>query len=196
MRVLVLLIAGCLRLGVLAALIGCDLKPASAAEITLSDLDHAQIDTIVLVDRHVQENGQPPSSDRISNNWHLSVDGTSIHADFAWSMMRPDGPHPGRGSHGTFTIGKPKGVRYLGSGEAVWIFEGGKLVSLRTYREGAFKTVISFSRSSNGLTCSVHAAFAREGGVGAIEFQTAGRGQDIKVLSAKVASTSCHVHTR
>jgi hypothetical protein len=108
MRFLVLLIEDCLRLGIpiVASLVIWDLKPASAAEITLSDLDHAQIDVNVLVDRHVQLNGRP-DSDSINNNWHLSIEGTSVNEDFF--SISTDGPHagPGNHSHGSYTIGNP-----------------------------------------------------------------------------------------
>jgi hypothetical protein len=177
---------------VLIASLGFGATSAYGAGLTLKELDRVQVEITVVVDRQIQFNG-PRLSDRVSNNWRLKIDGTSLNSDFFSIVTGRNGTHANPHHAGAFAIGKPHSIRYLGSGDGLWIFEDGKLVWLRVYRQGAFKLVVTFNRGAGGLTCAVGASFPRENGIGTIEFQTEERGRDITVISAKTVASSCRV---
>jgi len=173
--------------------LGFAAAPAYGADVTLNELDGAQVEIIAVIDRKIQLNG-PPLFDRVSNNWQLKIDGASLNSVFFSTVAGPSGTHTNPHRAGRFVIGKPHSVRFLGSGDGLWIFESGKLIWLRVYREGAFKLVVTFNRGAGGLACSVHASFPRENGVGTVEFQTEETGRNIRVLSAKTVTSSCRVN--
>jgi hypothetical protein len=165
--------------------------PAVAEPLKLSDLQGAQIRATVVLDRQTIVDGKP-SSDRVANNWLLKIDGRTLHSDFFATVTGPNGTHTNPLHQNSFTIGEPTSVQFLGSGNRVWIFDKGKLVSIRSYREGAFRLVISLTRNSGAFGCTAAGAFAREHG-GSVEFSTEESGRNIRVVSSKTLQTSCQV---
>ena len=96
---------------------------------------------------------------------------------------------------GTFTLGKPREVQRSGGGHAVFLFEGGKLTMLASFRTGGFKRTITFARGAGGLECSVSAPFARETGAPIFEWTTP-NGANVRVIHIKPISSSCQVSQR
>jgi hypothetical protein len=83
----------------------------------------------------------------------------------------------------------------MGGGHALWVFENGKLIVLQTFKAGAFKATIAFSRRAEGFGCTIHSGFARETGVAAFEWNWTSPivGGDIRMKSIKPVSSSCQV---
>jgi len=168
-----------------------NVESAPAADITLQDLDQFQIDVTDVTDRQVQLKG-PPFSQRVTGNWQITVLGTSVATDFYSVVSGPHGTHANPHHRGQFVIGEPKPVNSFGGGEGGWSFQAGTLTWVRTFGQGAYRLIVSFDRSAEGLKCNATASLARENGTGAIRFKTE-QGTDIKVLSTKTVSTNCSV---
>jgi hypothetical protein len=93
---------------------------------------------------------------------------------------------------GTFAVGKPREVSRSGGGHAIFVFEGGRLTLLSTFRAGGFKRAITFTRGAGGLRCSVSAPFARESGAPTFNWTTRS-GFDVRTVNLKSISSSCQV---
>jgi hypothetical protein len=185
--------AGCIAS---APLLGTILAPpAWAAGVTLADLEGALVETSVVYDRTGRW-GDRVVSGSLRDDRKITIGpGGSLQNTVVHTMSGPGGTSV-RQESGSFTISKPKQVQNLGGGDAVWIFENGTLTLLRTYRSGAYKTEIVFTRGTTGIACKVRAPFARENGTGSVEMTSAVNGQSWQVISAKQISSSCRVTKR
>jgi hypothetical protein len=107
----------------------------------------------------------------------------------------PKGIRKGKSPHFSFTLEQPQEMKkkFMGEGHAVWFFENGTLINLRTYKGGAFRREIAFVRTADGYSCTIQEAYARETGVAGIELKSAVDGATIMVVSAKQVSSNCVV---
>ena len=83
-----------------------------------------------------------------------------------------------------------------GAGHGVWIFEGGQLINLRTYKSGALKRTITFSRGVEGVRCAIEHLWVLEAGKRSIEVTSAVDGLPLTILSFKQTSGSCKISKR
>jgi hypothetical protein len=171
--------------------------PACAAGVTLADLEGAVIETSVVYDRTVRLRDQGVIPSRLQHDRKITIGpGGNLHNTLVHTISTPRGPVV-RQESGSVTIGKAKQIQTLGGGgDAVWIFENGTLTLLRTYRSGAYKMEIVFTRSATGISCKARAPWARENGTGSIEMASAGDGKNFEVISARQISSSCRVTKR
>lgn len=107
----------------------------------------------------------------------------------------PRGVRKGKSPSFSFTLEQPRELQkqFLGIGNAVWFFENGTLINLRTYKGGAFKREFAFARAAGGFTCTVTDTYAREDGVRSIEMRSAADGAPVTVISSKQISSRCQV---
>jgi hypothetical protein len=161
--------------------------PAAAA-ITLEELQGAQIEATIVYDQVLDFQGRT-SSRQIRNDWQISIgQGGSLRTSMVPTQVNPS-TRTFPTMSGSFTLGTSRSVTSLGGGEGLWTFEGGQLIFLRTYREGAYRLIITLG---SGSTCSIHGNFGRENGVGAIEYESQ-VGGSMKIRSSKQISSSCRV---
>jgi hypothetical protein len=160
--------------------------------VTLADLQGATIRNRVIYQQEgLRADGQPflnqatfdntvtiNSENSLTNATAITVEGRVVNS-----------------FSGTFALGKPKEVRRSGGGHAVFVFEGGKLTLLSTFKAGGFKRTITFARAAGGLRCSVSAPFARESGAPIFDWTT-GSGSRVRTTSIKPMSSSCEVSQR
>jgi hypothetical protein len=92
-----------------------------------------------------------------------------------------------------FLLGKSRSLYGVGGGEGVVQFEDGVLSFLRTFKRGALKRTIAFSRSPNGLCCTAEETFAREEGVGDLAMNSAIDGTPVTIISYKQISSTRRV---
>jgi hypothetical protein len=170
---------------------------ARAGSVTLADLEGAVIETSLVYDRTVRLQDQGVIPSRLQHDRKITIGpGANLHNTLVHTISTPRGSVV-RQESGSLTIGKAKQIQTLGGGgDAVWIFENGTLTLLRTYRTGAYKMEIVFTRSATGISCKVRAPWARENGTGSIEMSSAGNGQNFEVISARQISSSCRVTQR
>jgi hypothetical protein len=105
----------------------------------------------------------------------------------------PSGRHVGPTRTGPFLLKKTRPLPTQGGGEGVHLFKDGVLTFIRTYKEGAFKRTIAFSRTPDGPSCTAEEGFAREDGVGDIAMNSSIDGRPIVLLSYKPISSTCRV---
>jgi hypothetical protein len=105
----------------------------------------------------------------------------------------PSGRHVGPTRMGPFLLEKTRPLPTLGGGEGVHLFKDGVLTFIRTYKAGAFKRIIAFSRTPDGLSCTIEENYAREDGVGEIAMNSAIDGGPVVLLSYKQISSTCHI---
>jgi hypothetical protein len=179
-----------------ATVLGAGLAPPVwAAGVTLADLEGAVIETSVVYDRTIRLQDQGVIASRLQHDRTITIGpGGSLHSTLVHNISTPRGPVV-RQESGSATINKPKQIQSLGRGD-VWIFENGTLTLLRTYRSGAYKMEIVFTRGPTGISCKARAPWARENGTGSIEMASAGDGQNFEVISARQISSSCRVTKR
>jgi hypothetical protein len=181
-----------------ATLLGAGLAPPVwAAGVTLADLEGAVIETSVVYDRTIRLQDQGVIPSRLQHDRAITIGpGGNLHSTLVHNISTPRGP-VFRQESGSATISKPKQIQSLGGGgDAIWIFENGTLTLLRTYRFGAYKMEIVFTRGPTGISCKARAPWARENGTGSIEMASAGNGQNFEVISARQISSSCRVTKR
>jgi hypothetical protein len=182
---------GYLRQAIIATVFIVPAAAIAASDITLQDLDRSQIEVTVVTDRQVQVKGRS-FSQRVTGNWQITLQGTSVATDFYSVVSGPRGTHTNPHHRGRFVIGESHAVGAFGGGEGAWTFQEGVLTFVRTFGQGASRVIVSFERGSEGLKCTATASLARENGTGPIQFKTE-QGDDIKVLSNKTVSTNCSV---
>jgi hypothetical protein len=99
----------------------------------------------------------------------------------------------GKTSHASFTLGEVRDVSAAGGGTAVWSFADGTLTSTRTFKEGAARLTVTFTRSGQGFSCTLTERFARENGTGPLRMTSAVDGAPIVMVSSKQTSSRCTV---
>jgi hypothetical protein len=167
--------------------------PAWGQPVTFADLQGATIEASVVHHQVRRRDGQVVSGET-RQTWRTVIGpGDTIHSTSSNTAYGPRGSRSSAPRSGSFTLGKPRPVSDLGGGHAVWAFTNGTLNYLRTYRAaGGYKRTFSFTRSGAGLTCTIRTAFAREDGVGNIDFESPMGGR-VEILSSKQVSSSCRV---
>lgn len=78
----------------------------------------------------------------------------------------------------------------------MWIFQNSQLIQLRTFKAGAYRATISFSRGADALRCTLRAAHAREVGMADWNWVSPISGADIQMKSIKPISSDCQVAKR
>jgi hypothetical protein len=91
---------------------------------------------------------------------------------------------------------QPREVPSVGGGHVLWIFQDGKLINLRTFKAGAFRGTIAFSRGAEGLRCTLRAAYAHEAGIADWNWISPISGTDIRMKSIRPISSDCQVAKR
>jgi hypothetical protein len=172
-------------------------EPARAQQpVSFADLQGAVIQTRVLFQQDGLSNGRPfqNQAERVSTITITSTN-TLTNSVFA-TAHTPRGPRTSPTRSGSFTLGQPREIPSVGGGHILWIFEDGKLISLRTFRAGGFRSTISFSRGPEGLRCAISAAYAREAGIADWNWISPITGTDIQMKSVKPISSDCEVVKR
>jgi hypothetical protein len=158
---------------------------AQSEPVSLQDLIGRIVSAEVQFASEIRREGRLlPRSEKLTTTVHVKSDSqvelktkrTGTNARGAQLDVRDFG--------GVFNIGEPGPRGGL-------IFESGKLILIRLFDEGAYRSVISFNWSNGELACSIEANYARgAAGKGKIIITTT-RGK-AELVSARVTSTDCH----
>jgi hypothetical protein len=160
--------------------------------VTLAELQGVAIhDRVIYQEQGLRADGRPFSNQMTFDNV-VTINSESSLTNATTITV---GGRVANSFSGTFTVGDPKEVRRSGGGHAVFIFEGGKLTLLSTFKAGGFKRTITFTRAAAGLRCGVSAPFARESGAPTFNLTTGG-GVDVRMTDIKPISSSCEVSQR
>ena len=167
--------------------------PAWSQAVTLADLQGATIEASVTYHQVRRREGQVQSGET-RQTWRTSIGpGDVVHSTSTNMAEGPRGTRTSAPRSTSLPLGKSREVRGLGGGQAVWVFTNGTLTYLRTYRAaGGYKRTFTFTRSGGGLACTIRTAFAREDGVGNIDFESPFGGR-LEILSSKQVSSNCRV---
>jgi hypothetical protein len=183
-------------------LLGCSvcvgLSGAASTQgaVSFADLQGAVIQTRVLFQREGLSNGRPFQNQGEVVNTITITSANSLTTSAVSTADTPRGTRTSPTRSGSFTLGQPREIQAAGGGHALWIFEDGQLINLRTFRAGAYKGTISFSRGADGLRCTIRAAYAREAGIADWNWISPITGTDIQMKSIKPISSSCQVSKR
>jgi hypothetical protein len=181
------------RIGLLLAT-GAISTPGWSQPVTFAELQGTTIEAIVVY-QQVRRRGGEAFSGQSRQTWRTVIGpGDAIQSTSSTTASGPRGTGTSAPRTGSFVLGKPRAVSDLGGGDAVWVFTNGTLNYLRTYRgAGGYKRTFTFARTGAGLTCRVRTAFAREDGVGRIDFEAPVGNGRVEILSSKQISSSCRV---
>jgi hypothetical protein len=130
--------------------------------VKFAELAGSVIEARVVRDQIIRQEGRTFPT-RLQNDIELVIgpdDG--IQQTITPTSDTPRDRRFGRTRTVVFTLEKPTSLRGLGGGDGVYIFEDAVLTFLRTFKEGAFKRAIAFSRSSGGpILCRQRSLCAR-----------------------------------
>jgi hypothetical protein len=161
--------------------------------VKFAELAGSVIEARVVRDQIIRREGRTFPT-RLQNDIELVIGPDDrIQQTITPTSDTPRGRRVGRTRTGVFTLEKPHSLRGLGGGDGVYIFEDAVLTFLRTYKEGAFKRTIAFSRSSGGLSCAADEAFVREEGVGDLTLNSGIDDVPVILVSYKQLSSTCRV---
>lgn len=174
-------------LGFLLASLAMQTAPAFA--ITLEELQGVTIQSRVNYDMRIRR-AEGTFDTQMNMVWKFKIDPEGrVNGEMTRTVTTPRGPRsqttPMRGR-----IDKP-GSPALG-GEGIWLIEGDKLVLLRAFEAGGFKSEIEFSGKPPDLKCTIRAPFVREEGK-QIRTSTSVVGGPVTVLSAVQRSSDCRL---
>jgi hypothetical protein len=181
----------------LLCLLGCA-SAAIAQPIALEDLAGSVIETRVVIDRMVRKSGETFASqlqldDKVTMHTAETLQLTSV------ATSRSKG-NVNRGAASTSpirTIGQTQSANMgRGEGHGVWIYEEGRLVQLRTYKSGALKRTITFTRKPDGIGCAVEHRWVLEEGKRTIEVTSGVDGLPLTILSFKQTSSTCRLNKK
>jgi len=164
-------------------------KPA-LQEITLADLEGLVIDATVVMLRDVETNVSK-GQQRATHVWQFrfSAGGEVQYSQSITIVKLAKNESDTRGHRAKSVIGKPHEFR---DGQAVLVFEDGKLSLLRTQAEGGGLVEISLLRASSGIGCKFTQAMARENGTGSLATTSTNFGVKwVKFLNSREVSNSC-----
>jgi len=164
--------------------------------VSFADLQGAVIHTRVLLQQEGLSNGQPFKNQAETVGTITIVSGNALTTTVITTAYNPQGIRTSPPRTGSFTLGQPREVPSSGGGHVLWIFEDGTLIHLRTFKAGAYKGSISFSRGAEGLRCSFRAAFAHEAGIPDWNWISPVTGTDVRMKSIKAISSDCQVTKR
>ena len=164
--------------------------------VSFADLQGAVIHTRVLFQQEGLSNGQPfqNQAEAVST---ITIDSTNTLTNTVVSTAyNPRGIRTSPPRTGSFTLGQPREVSSAGGGNAMWSFQDGKLINIRSFKAGAYRGTISFSRGAEGLRCTLHAAYAREAGIADWNWISPISGTDIRMKSIRPISSDCQAAKR
>ena len=171
--------------------------PALGQTLTAADLAGAVVDARVTIDQQVQRDGRQFPVQLTQRIRIVFLADNKIDWSITPTSQTPRGVRHGATRKGSTTFGKPRDSRFLGGGQAVWLFEDGALTSLRTYGgAGGYKRTIAFARQGQSITCNIKETFVREEGVGRVALRSGIDSAPVTVISAKQVSSSCRVTGR
>jgi hypothetical protein len=76
----------------------------------------------------------------------------------------------------------------------VWLLDGDQLVNLNVREVGGYKTVITFERAGEKLSCKVTSSYVPEVGAGPGKTTSAARGGKVEMLTQRQTSSDCKVN--
>jgi len=163
-------------------------KPSQT--VTFADLAGAKIRTKLVTDMMVRRQGrQFPASQEVERQIYMELDGRITFS----TRVTAHSPRGTRATPVRATTVKLDQPWFTENGEAVWQFKDGDLTFVRSYEGGALRTIISFKRDGQNLTCAVGSVFARERGKNSIVLNSPIDGVQVAILSSKQVSSACNV---
>ena len=165
--------------------------------VTFSELEGAVVDVQVISQRFVRrEEREFPV--RFQNDLKIIIGpGDKIDGTITPTSHGPRGERQGKTLTFSNTLDKVGELVGSGGGIGAWSFAGdGTLIFLRTYKEGAFRRTIAFTRSAEGFSCSANETLARENGVGGLALNSAIDDVPVTVVRYEQISSSCRVAKR
>jgi len=184
--------------GLLVCIVCVGLSGPARAEqpVSLADLQGSVIRTRVLFQQEGLSNGQPFQNQAEVVGTITINSANALTTTFVSTASSPRGMRSSPPRSGSFTLGQPREVQSSGGGHVLWIFQNGQLIQLRTFKAGAYRATISFSRGTDGLRCTFHAAHAREAGIADWNWVSPVSGADIRMKSVKPISSDCQIAKR
>jgi hypothetical protein len=171
-------------------------NPPSDQAVTFADLHGTTLDINMMRDQVVRREGrQFPVTMQTDLTITIGRDGI-IDQVFTPTAHTARGPRRGKTLTGTFALNHTRDVGSLGGGQAVWTFNDGALVMVRTFKEGAYRRTIAFTRGPKGITCTASETYAREKGSGPITLKSSIDGAPTVIVSYKQASSTCRISRR
>jgi hypothetical protein len=107
--------------------------------VSFADLQGAVIHTRVLFQQEGLSNGQPfqNQAEAVST---ITIDSTNTLTNTVVSTAyNPRGIRTSPPRSGSFTLGQPREISSAGGGNAMWSFQDGKLVNIRSFKAGAYR---------------------------------------------------------
>jgi hypothetical protein len=164
-------------------------SPSSQA-VTLTDIDGAKVHTKLVTEMLARRQGRegPVTQDA---DWQINVlPEQRISFSFRATAHTPRGTRAGPVRGTTVKLDEPWSTD---NGEAVWQFKDGDLTFVRSFRGGAVRTIVSFKRDGQKLTCTTTTVFAREKGNNGLVLNSPIDGAPVTILSWKPVSSTCDV---
>jgi hypothetical protein len=165
--------------------------------VTFSELEGAVVDVQVISQRVVRrEEREFPV--RFQNDLTIIIGpGAKIDGTLTPTTNGPRGERQGKTRTFSTTLNKLAEIVGSGGGVGAWTFAGdGTLIFLRTYKEGAFRRTIAFTRSTEGFSCAANESLARENGVGGLALNSAIDDSSVTIVRYEQISSSCRVTKR
>lgn len=147
---------------------------------------HAKLATEMLVQR---EGRQGPTTQEVDWQIYMEPEG-KISFSFRPTVHSPRGTRAGQIRATTAKLDEPW---YTENGQAVWQFKDGELTFVRTYKDGAIRTIIALKQDRQNLTCAANVTYARERGKGGLVLNSPIDGVPVTILSWKQVSSSCQI---
>jgi hypothetical protein len=167
--------------------------PAWSQDVSLADLSEARIEAKVVREQVIRRDTREFPI-RIESDVKLVIGpGDKVHQTWTPTSTGPKGTAKGKTLTTTVPLARPREFGALGGGHGIFIFEDQTLTFLRTLKGGAFKRVIVFGRSKDGLTCTARETFAREDGDKPIFLDAVTDGKPMIIVSWKDISSTCLV---
>ena len=167
-------------------------KSASDA-VLLQDLDGSTIVAEVTREqRGRRENREFKTT--YQQEWTLVMGpGNFFQVTFTPTSLTPSGKRKGKTNKSTIRLDDQYTIRSAGGGEATWMFRDGVLSFLRTYRVGAGRMTIEFTRGVTGLQCTANYVFAYEDGKPYIVLDSTINGEPTIIVGDRKVSSHCRV---
>jgi hypothetical protein len=165
--------------------------------VTFAELEGAAVEVRVVSQRIIRR-GDREFPIRFQNDLKITIGpGNKIDGTITPTSHGPRGERQGRTLTFSTTLDKVGELVGYGGGIGAWTFAGdGTLIFLRTYKEGAFRRTIAFTRSAEGLSCTAKESLARENGVGGLALNSALDDVPITIVQSEQISSSCRVARR
>jgi hypothetical protein len=161
--------------------------------VKFAELDGSVIEASIVRDQIVRREGKTFPV-RFQNDIKLVIGPNDrIQSSVTPTADTPRGRRVGRTLMGPFLLEKKQSLTSLGGGEGVFLFKEGVLTFIRTFKSGAIKRDIAFSRTPDGLSCAAEENFAREEGAGDLAMNSAIDDQSAIIVSSKQISSTCRV---